>query len=174
MRIITRLLGALLGLVLLVGGLLLALEVGLTAARGSAQVVPYDTWLRWGRSHAWNSTPVLWTGLGMLLAGVLFLVLTLRRRAPLAVPGESREGMDVSFARKPLEKAVSRLAERSAGVEGVRVHLGRSKASVRGSSLASDLSATGKALEASLSEGLDHLPLAHTPTVDVRLKEAVG
>lgn len=172
MRTLTRLLSALIGLALLLGGLLLALEVALTAARGSAQIVPYDTWLRWARNHAWSDPVVLWTGLGMLLVGLLLLLITLRRRAPLAVPGAARQDMTVSFARRPLEQAVSRLAERSAGVEGVRVHLRKRKAEVQAASLTTDLDATKQVLQSRLTDGLDRLPLQSTPTVDVRLRKA--
>ena len=174
MRTLTRVLSALVGLVLLVAGLALALEVALTAARGTAELLPYDAWLRWSRTHAWRDAVVVWTGLGMLLAGVLLLVLTLRRRAPLAVPGAGRQDMTVSFARRPLEQAVARLAERSAGVEGVRVTMRRHKAAVHGASLATDLDRTRDVLSTRLSEGLDRLPLQHTPTIDVRLRKAAG
>ena len=172
MRTLTRLVAALLGLVLLVGGLALALEVALTAARGSAQLVPYDTWLRWNRAHSWDDPVVVWTGLGMLVVGVLLLLLTLRRRAPLAVPGAERPDMSVSFARRPLEQAVRRLAERSAGVEGVSVHLRKRRAEVSGASLATDLEGTREVLRSRLTEGLDRLPLEATPDVDVRLRRA--
>lgn len=174
MRTLTRVVAALLGLVLLLGGLLLTLEVGLTAARGDAVLVPYDSWLTWSRDHAWNAAPVLWTALGTLLVGLLLLLLTARRRAPLAVPGAARQEMSVSFTRRPLEQAVSRLAERSAGVEGVRVRMRKHKAEVSAGSLATDLDATGQALRTRLTEGLSRLPLQSTPTVDVHLRKVSG
>lgn len=174
MRTLTRLVAAIIGLALLIGGLALALEVALTAARGSAQLVPYDTWLRWAREHSWDETPVLWTGLGLLLAGLLLLLLTVRRRAPLAMPGADRQDMSVTFARRPLEQAVGRLAERSASVENVNVRLRKRKAQVQAASLGTDLGATSTALSTRLTEGLDRLPLQATPTVDVRLRKAAG
>lgn len=172
MRTLSRLVAALLGLVLLVGGLALALEVLLTAATGKRTLVPYDTWNHWARTHPWNNAIVIWSGLGALLLGLLLLLLTVRRRAPLAVPGAHRSDMTVSFARRPLEQAVGRLAERSASVENVSVNLRKRKAGVTGASLANDLPATGEVLRSRLSAGLDRLPLEHTPAVDVHLREA--
>lgn len=174
MRTLTRVVAALVGLLLLVGGLLLTLEIALTAARGTAQLVPYDDWLRWAREHSWDDPVVLWSSLGTLLVGLLLLLLTVRRRAPLAVPGAERPEMSVSFARRPLEQAVSRLAERSAGVEDVSVRMRKSKAQVAAASLATDLDATGQVLRTRLTEGLSRLPLASTPTVDVHLRKAAG
>lgn len=172
MRIVNRLVAALVGLLLLVGGLALALEVALSAAFGRRQLIPYDRWTRWARQHPWNDPVVIWTGLAVLLAGVLLLLLTFRRRAPLAVPGAARAGMTVTFARRPLEQAVGRLAERSAGVEGVQVRMRKHKAEISGASLASDLQATHEVLRSRVSAGLARLPLADTPTVDVTLRKA--
>lgn len=172
MRTLTRLVAALIGLALFLGGLLLALEVLLTAARSNPVIVPYDRWLRYGRMHAWNTPSVLWTGLGLLLGGLLLLLLTVRRRKPLAVAGADRGAMSVSFARKPLEQAVGRLAERSAGVDGVRVHVGKRTTQVSGASLATDLPRTTEVLQSRLSDGLERLPLRSTPDVDVRLRKA--
>lgn len=172
MRLATRAVAVLLGLVLLVGGLGLALEIALTALTGGSTLVPYDNWLRYGRDTSWDARAVTLTGLGLLVAGVVMLVLCLRRRAPLAVPGRDRDLLHVTFARRPLEQAVSRLAQRSAGVEDVSVHLRRRKAEVRGASLATDLEGNGALLRDRLASGLDRLPLADSPTVDVRLRRA--
>lgn len=172
MRTLTRVLAALVGLALLVGGLVLALEVALTAARSEAQLVPYDQAIDGARQRSWDDPLVLLIGLGALLLGLLLLLLTLRRRAPLAVPGEDRQDMSVSFARKPLEQAVGRLAERSAGVENVRVTLHKNKAEVQAASLSNDLGSTKQVLQSRLDDGLQRLPLKSTPTIDVRLREA--
>ncbi len=172
MRTLTRVLAALVGLALLVGGLVLALEVALTAARSEAQLVPYDSALESARQRSWDDPLVLLIGLGLLVAGLLLLLVTLRRRAPLAVPGEDRQDMTVSFARKPLEQAVGRLAERSAGVENVRVKMHRNKAEVQAASLSHDLDSTKQTLQTRLDDGLGRLPLQSTPTIDVRLREA--
>lgn len=172
MRTLNRLVAALLGLLLLVGGLALALEIALTSAFGKRQLVPYDSWTRSARMHAWNDPVTIWIGLGALLVGLLLLLLTVRRRAPLAVPGAARHGLTVTFARRPLEQAVGRLAERSAGVEGVRVRMRKRKAEISGASLATDLQATDEVLRTRVSAGLDRLPLESAPAVDVRLRKA--
>lgn len=172
MRTLNRLIAALVGLVLLAGGLALAVETALTGAFGTRQLVPYDRWTRWARMHAWNDPVTIWIGLGALLGGLLLLLLTVRRRAPLAVPGADRPDMTVAFARRPLEQAVGRLAERSAGVEAVRVRMGKRKTEISGASLATDLQATDEVLRSRVSAGLDRLPLAGTPTVDVKLRKA--
>lgn len=172
MRTLTRVLAALVGLALLIGGLVLALEVALTAARSEAQLVPYDTALQDARQRSWDDPLVLLIGLGALLLGLLLLLVTLRRRTPLAVPGEDRRGMSVSFARKPLEQAVGRLAERSAGVENVRVRMHKAKAEVQAASLSNDLGGTKQTLQTRLTDGLGRLPLQSPPTIDVRLREA--
>ena len=172
MRTLTRIVAALVGLILLIGGLALALEVALTAAFGSRQLIPYDTWTRWARMHAWNDPVTIWSGLGALLVGLVLLLLTVRRRAPLAVPGAARQDMTVTFARRPLEQAVGRLAERSAGVENVKVRMRKRKAEISGASLATDLKATDDVLRSRVTAGLQRLPLASEPTVDVRLRKA--
>lgn len=172
MRTLNRLVAALVGLLLLAGGLALALEIALTSALGRRQLIPYDTWTRWARHHSWNDPVVIWTEAGALLAGVLLLLLTVRRRAPLAVPGATRRDMTVGFARRPLEQAVGRLAERSAAVESVHVRMHKHKAEINGASLATDLDATGEVLRTRVAAGLERLPLASVPTVDVHLRKA--
>lgn len=172
MRLLSRLLAVLLGLVLLLGGVALALEVLLTVTAGGSTLVPYDNWLADVRERQWQGGAVKLIGLAMLVVGVSCLLLTLRRRAPLAVSGQARERMDVTFARKPLESALGRLAERTSGVEGVQVRVRKRKVTVTGASLATDLKAAGTQVQDSLGEGLRRLPLASRPPVDARLRRA--
>lgn len=172
MRLLTRVLAGLLGLVLLLGGLALTVEIALTAVARRPVLLPYRTWLAYGRDHTWRDGPPTLTGLGLLVLGVLLLVVGLRRRAPLAVPGAARESLTVTFARRPLEASLGRLAERTSGVEGVKVRVRRRTARVSGRSLATDLKAAGTQLSSSVEQGLERLPLATSPSVDVDLRRA--
>lgn len=172
MRVLTRLVTALLGLALMVAGLGLALEVLLAWNVHHPVLVPYDRWLSYARGHTWRDPAVRGTSLAVLVLGVLLLLLALRRRAPLVVPGAPRPAMTVTFARRPLESALGRLAVRTSGVEGVRVRVRRRTVAVSGKSLASDLKSAGGQLSASLHDGLERLPLASTPRVDARLGRA--
>lgn len=172
MRALSRLLAVLLGLVLLLGGLALALEIGLSYAAGHPVLFPYRSWLAYGRRTSWQSGAVLITAGVVLLVGVLMLLTTIRRRRPLAVAGAARERMTVTFARGPLEKALGRLATRTSGLEDVRVRLGKKQVAVSGSSLSRDLKTAGDGVRQSVAGGLQRLPLAAPPAVDVDLRRA--
>lgn len=172
MRLLTRVLAGLLGLVLLLGGLVLAVEIGLTAVAHRPVLLPYRSWLAYGREHAWRDGPPTLTGLGLLVLGLLLLVVGLRRRAPLAVPGAARESMTVTFARRPLEASLGRLAVRTSGVEAVKVRVRRRTARISGRSLATDLATAGTQLSSSVEQGLERLPLRAPASVQVELKKA--
>jgi len=172
MRLLTRLLAVLLGLALLVGGLAVAVEIGLSAVAHRPVLLPYRSWLTYGRDHPWRDSVPTLTGLGLLLLGLLLLIVGLRRRAPLAVPGAPREWLTVTFARRPLEASLGRLAVRTCGVEGVKVRLRRRTARVSGRSLATDLAAAGAQLSGNLEQGLERLPIASPPSVSVDLRRA--
>ncbi len=171
-RSLTRLLAAVVGLVLLVGGLAVALEVALTSAAGHHVLLPYDRWLRYGEQHAWSQQVLKVTGLVLLVVGVLMLIATVRRLAPLAIAGSSRSQLQVTFARKPLEGALGRLAVRDGGLESVKVRVRKGKVVVAGASLATDLERARVDLGKHVGSGLHRLPLAKEPSVDVKLRKA--
>lgn len=172
MRALSRLFAAMIGLVLLVVGLSVALEVLLQYLAKRPVLFPVNRWLSYAREHDWSSGVVKATAGIILAVGILMLLVTLRRRKPTSVPGAQRRQLQVTFARRPLEAALGRLAERSGGVEGLTVRLRKRKVAVRGSSLATDLDGASRKLTESLSAGLGRLPLASAPTVDVKLKRA--
>ncbi len=169
MRALSRVFAALIGLLLVVAGVALAVEATLSYAAGRSVLLPLATWLRYGREHPWGTGAVKIAELVVLAVGVLMLIVTLRRRKPTAVPGSGRSQLQVSFARRPLESALVRLADRHGGVEGVSVRLRRRTVAVRGATLATDVDAASDRLAAGLGDGLARLPLASTPKVNVKL-----
>jgi len=172
MRALSRLLAALLGIILLAGGIVVALEIGLTAVARRSVLLPYDDWLADGRRYRWDDSGIEIASLVVLAVGVLLLVVTLRRRKPKVVAATAPGDVRAALSRRPLEAALRRYAMRISGVERVKVRVRKKAVTVSGGSLDSDLDRASQQLAEGLAAGLGRLPLATPPKVDVHLKRA--
>jgi hypothetical protein len=118
MTLLNRILGALLALVLLIGGLLVAVEVLLALIGRQHWLVPHRDWSAWLDEQTWEATPVRTILVAMVVVGVLLLLVGLRRGRPAVLPlaGATASGIEVQASRRGVEMA---LAEVATDVEGV-------------------------------------------------------
>ena len=135
MRTTNRILSALLGLVLIVVGLVVAIEMALIAAGRAPAVVPLDRWYRWLRSIALDNTWFLATAIGVAILGIILLVAELRPWPPQRVQTNAAAGQPMWIARRSVERRAE-VAATTAGVghpkSAVRGKPGRWRINVRG------------------------------------------
>lgn len=124
MRTTNRILSALLGLVLIVVGLAVAIEMALLAAGRAPVVLPLDRWYRSLRSMSLADNGILAVAVVIGLIGVILLVAELRPWPPQRVQTNAAAGTPLWISRRSVERRTADAAA-TAGVQ-------RSRSAVRG------------------------------------------
>lgn len=138
MSLLNRVVATLLALVLLLGGLLVAVEIVLAQLGRPELVVPHRQWAAWARQETWDAPAVRALLAGLVLLGLLLLVLALRRGKPRTLPLPPREGrtppgVEVHASRRGVERMLAAATSRVSGVDRAQVSLTRRNARVRAS-----------------------------------------
>lgn len=119
MHATNRILSALLGLALLLGGLLVVLEMGLIASGREPLWLPLDRWYESLRSARLDGGAFVAAAAIAAIVGVLLLIVELRPWAPQQVRTDAHAGAPLWISRKSVERRVSAAAA-TAGVSGAR------------------------------------------------------
>ncbi|PFG38944.1 hypothetical protein ATJ97_1436 [Georgenia soli] len=138
MSLLVRIVSVLLALVLFLGGLLAAAEIGLAQLRQPALLVPHRQWAAWLRVQVWESPTTRAVLAAMVLLGLLLVLVALRRGRPrtLALPpreGQTPAGVETHASRRSVERILAASTNRVSGVEGAAVAITRRRARVRAS-----------------------------------------
>ncbi len=171
-RIVDRIVAGLVALVLLVGGVLVAIEIALQAAgREEPWVLPWDTWYREGLETPWSDPTVRAVCVGLLVAAVLLLALQFARRRPSALPVRPRaDSVQVDLDRRGLEHWLEARLAKVGGVGSVSVRARRRSVRVRADAVARDTAPIERRLDEAAVEELAELGLVRPPSVDVHVR----
>jgi hypothetical protein len=168
MRIANRVLAAVLALVLLVGGVLVAVEIVVAGFDRRPWVLPHDRWYRSGRMQAWESAPARWIFMGLIIAGLLLLFMQAARRRPTVLalaPG----GAPADIGRRSLEKSLVRTASRVDGVAGAKVKVSEDRAEVVANTNRRRSGDLQPRITEALNRRMASLGLARPPVVRVKV-----
>lgn len=136
MRTLNQVVSLLLGIILLAGGLLLAVEAVLAVAGQGSWLVPADNWYRFLTETTLGDQVVLIVALGLAVFGLVLLIAELRPWPPTRLPVhfETADGR-WWVTRRAAERRLASAAEEVGGVSGarakVRTRRGRWKVGVR-------------------------------------------
>lgn len=125
MRTVNRLASALLGLVALIVGVLVAVEGVLLLARRPSGLMPVDRWNHAAAGTTLGDRRVLWASVILLVVGLVVLGAELRRTPPRRIAASSDHQPTWSMPRRRVEH---RLADSVGRIRGVS----HAKAVVRG------------------------------------------
>jgi hypothetical protein len=167
-RLVNRVIAAVLALALLVGGLLVAVEIVVAGFDRRPWVLPHDRWYTSARLRTWDSAPPRWIFIGLVVAGLLLLFLQLARRRPMALaltPG----AVPTDVGRRSLEKSLGREAGRVDGVASARARVDEDKVEVVASSNRRQTDDLGPRVTQVLDRRLSTLGLARPPAVRVKV-----
>ena len=172
LRVADRVIAGIVALVLLVGGVLVAIEIGLQAAGLEGPwVLPWDSWYREGTETAWSDPEVRAVCVGLVAVAVLLLALQVAHRRPSAMPIRRRnEAVDVDLDRRGLEDWLEARLARVDGVGAVKVRAGRRKVRVRAEAVARDTAPIQGRLDEAATRELAEFDLERPPSVDVRVR----
>ena len=169
MRIANRVLAAVLGLALLVGGLIVAVEIVVAGFDRRPWVLPHDEWYRSARLRTWDSAPPRWIFIGLVAAGLALLLFQLARRRPTALalgPG----AVPADVGRRSLERSLAREATRVDGVAAAKARIGKDKAEVTASSTRRQTGELEPVVSQAVDRRLASIGVARPPAVRVKVQ----
>lgn len=173
MRVVNRVLAAVLALALLVGGVLLAVEIVVAAFGRDPWVVPHDRWYRNTLGHSWDDDASRWVFIGLVLAGLALLALQIVRRRPGTLP-LSTGGAPADLGRRSMERSLVRAATSVDGVSGAKVRVSAERADV----VATTSRRLAEEVRPHLAEAVERrvraLGLAREPQVKVQISGRNG
>ena len=176
MRIVNRVVAAVIALALLLGGLLVAIEIFLAGIGQGPWLIPYDEWYANARANPWSFTPHRWLFIVLCLAGLALLVLQFVRRAPRTLPlgATGTSGVETDITRTSVQKSLSRAAEQVDGIAGAKVRLSETHARVLATSNRRTPGDLQERVREAVGQKLSSLGLARPPrlSVAVRHREA--
>jgi hypothetical protein len=132
MTVVNRILAALLALVLLLGGLLAAIEIVLAQMGRPPWLVPHPQWSAWLGQRPLTDGLMRAAMAGLVVLGLLLMLAALRRGKPhnLTLPSNI-EGVQVTASRRGIERSLREAGKRVSGVRAVDVRAGRRTVKVR-------------------------------------------
>ncbi len=173
MRIVNRVLAAVLALALLVGGLLVAVEIVVAAFGRDPWVVPHDRWYRSVLEHSWDDDASRWVFIGLVLAGLVLLGLQLARRRPVTLP-LAAGGAPADLGRRSMERSLVRTATSVDGVTKAKARVSAERADVLATSSRRQVDEVRPRLADAVERRVRALDLARTPQVKVQVEGRDG
>jgi hypothetical protein len=171
MRLLNRLLAALLSLALIVAGVLVVIEVVAQRLGRNRVVVDWPHLYDWVRRTPWQQGSVRVTCIALALAGLLLLAAELKRSKPsrLAVRSET---IDAAYTRRGVASTIRSAVSDVDGINSASVSVGRRKVKVAATT-AGLQPFTAETLQepatAAAQQRLDALELQSPPTLSVQV-----
>jgi hypothetical protein len=176
MRLVNRLLAALLSLALIAAGVLLIIEVIADRLNHRPAVVHWHGAYAWAKRTTWNAGSVRVTCVILIVIGVALLIAELKpaRVSRLAAdPAEAAAaGIDAAYTRRGLAAAVRSAVTGVDGIRAASVKVKRRRLTVAATAAAHDRAAARSLLEpvsAAARQRLTTLRLRRAPSVSVRV-----
>ena len=172
MRVVNRILAAVVALALAVGGALLAVEV-VTALLDHEPLV-VTSWPEWHErldTARWESDDTRWVAAALLAAGLLLLAFQLARRrlAVLPVAGGAN-GVEAEVSRSSLESSLTRAVKGVDGVTSARARVGKKRIGVKASTNRRQPGDLDRRVAEAADAHLRHVAVVGAPPLKVDLR----
>jgi hypothetical protein len=169
-RVLLRLIAALLGLGLAAVGFVLAVEVGWAWARPGhgSLLVPWRSWLAGLGGLSWTDQPVRLIAILLAVGGLVLLLVAAFARKPRTVPmNDPSDDVTVVTTPRSLARLVGNTVRGEDGVTGTTVTASARKVRVRARSRLSGEAELRPRLTGAATAAVTALPLPRTPRVSV-------
>ncbi|MBV9821593.1 MAG: alkaline shock response membrane anchor protein AmaP [Actinobacteria bacterium] len=174
MRLLNRLLAALLSLALVVAGVLVVIEVVAERLDRGPAIVDWPRLHDWARRTPWQQGSVRTACILLALAGLLLLVAELRRGRPSRLAVRS-EVTDAAYTRRGVAAAIRSAVGEVDGITAATVSVSRRRVSVEASTAGLQPHTAESLREpatAAARHRLEALELAEPPALSVRVSTA--
>lgn len=173
MRIVNRIVAAVLALALLVGGVVVAAEIVVAAFGRDPWVLPHDRWYRSTLQHRWDDDATRWVCIGLVLGGLLLLALQLAWRRPVVLP-LAAGAAPADLGRRSIERSLVRAASGVDGVARAKVRVSAERADVVATTNRRRADEVRPRLAAAVERRVASMGLARAPEVKVRVEGGDG
>ena len=172
MRIANRVVAAVVALVLLVLGIVVAVEIFLAGIGQSPWLLPHDEWYENARTTEWNDTSNRWLFILLSALGLGLLVLQFIRRGPRTLPLQRTDAgaTDADISRSSVERSLARAAEEVDGIAGAKVRVSEAQARVHASTNRRSPGDLQARVADAVRSRLGGLGLARPPDVSVAVR----
>jgi glucose dehydrogenase len=171
--ITNRVLSILLALVLLAGGLLVAVEIVLAQLGRPALLIPWSAWASWVAGQTWDTLTVRLILAGLVVVGLILLILALRPGKPrrLALPATG-SNLHMSIARRALQQNLADTAARASGVASASAKAGRRTVTITATTANPNTTEVHNAAQAAVNQRIDEIGLARRLRSRVRIQRS--
>jgi hypothetical protein len=176
MRLINRVLAALLSLALIVSGALLIIEVIAYRVGNRPALVHWPRAYTWSRNTTWNAGSIRVTCVILILLGLVLLIAELKPARVTRLAADPSQagatGVDTAYTRRGVSAAVRTAVTGVDGIRGAAVKVKRRKVTVKAAAAAKDRAAAQSLREPvriAADERLGSLGLRRLPSVSVRV-----
>lgn len=170
-RLLNRLLAALLSLALIVVGVLVVVEVVAQRLGKQPVIADWHPSYDWARRTEWQQGSVRVACIGLAVAGLLLLALELKRSRPRRLPVSSGEA-DTAYTRRGVAAAIGHAVGDVDGINSAKVKVKRRKVRVAATTAGlAPYTAEGlqEPASAAAQQRLDALELQSPPALSVRV-----
>ena len=171
MRVLNRAVSAVLALVLLVGGVVVALEI-LAGYFGREEplLLPWDEWYRTAIETPWRDADLRLAFVLLIVAGVLLLLLETASRRPQAVAMAGRDGAaPADLDHRGLERWLAARLTTVDGVSSPKVRISKKGAAVDATTPGRSVERVRDQVRVAAGTALDELDLARPLPLRVRI-----
>ena len=173
MALTRRILSVLLALVLLLGGLLAAVEIVLALLDRPSWLIPREEWANDVTDQTWDSSTVRAILVGLIVVGLVLLLVGLSRGRPAALALSPREGtppqVTVTASRRGIERSLEQAAREAEGITDAKATVSRRTATVWATSRTRSPGDLRAGVESALAARLADLGLAGRLRTKVRV-----
>ncbi|CAN5837468.1 hypothetical protein BH23ACT1_BH23ACT1_14030 [soil metagenome] len=171
MRIVDRVVSAVLGLALLVGGLLVAIEIVLAGLNRPPWLMAHDRWTASARTTPWSDADLRLIFVGLIVVGVLLLVVEGARRRPEVLPLAAQgQGVVTALDRRQVERWLGERVEGVEGVMGAGVRIGTGSVLVEATSVGRDTATVEVGVRQVAASSLESLNLDRPTRLRVKVR----
>lgn len=174
MRLLTRLLTALLGLVVAALGALTVVETVWLAVRPGTTglLVPWRSLAGTSSTIPWSDARVLGVAAGVAVVGLVLLVVAGRAHRHDIQLHDPAPGVRVATNPRSLARLVAHHVRDQDGVESASVKARRARIRIKARSHATDQRATRQRVKDTAQRAVDDLPMPRRPHISVSVSEA--
>ena len=172
MRLVNRLLAALLSVALIAFAVLIVIEVIANRTTHKYAVVRWHSAYEWMDRTTWQAGSVRVVSIVLLVIGLVLLALELKRKRPRRLQIVSDKGIDAAYTRRGVVAALRAAVTDVDGVSSASVKVGRRKVTVRAVAATQDARLAAQLREparAAAQARLDALRLKKAPALGVHV-----
>lgn len=171
MRIANRILAIILGLALILGGLISAINIILGVTENKSWIFHWHSWYRYSQNNFWSKGPSLLTFFILLVLALILLILELKHRKNSYINLKiDKPSVQMRLHKSSTEKYLANIVQHIDGIASAKVSLSDKKANVVATTHRRKYKDLSQPIKTTLKDHIEKLPLEKHPSINVSVK----